>query len=69
MLLSREENGAGGKGSVLPAEWFASKSATYLSMHLIPDDPALWGLDAFEAFLAARKAMIKIKLADLISQV
>jgi len=37
-LLSREENGAGGKGDTLPEDWFAAKDAAYLKKHLIPEN-------------------------------
>jgi uncharacterized protein with ParB-like and HNH nuclease domain len=67
MLLSREENGAGGKWDTLPEDWFANKSPEYLAKHLIPADPALWKLDQFEAFIEARKQLIVTKLAPLIS--
>jgi hypothetical protein len=65
MLLSREENGAGGKGDTLPDEWFKGKSKEYLDMHLIPDDPNLWQLDRFEDFIEARKKLIRKKFKDL----
>ena len=38
MLLSREENGAGGKSDIPPAQWFSDKDAAYLDKHLIPND-------------------------------
>jgi hypothetical protein len=66
MLLSREENGAGGKWDTLPDEWFAGKDAAYLEKHLIPADPALWKLDRFEDFITARKALIHDKFKSLL---
>lgn len=66
MLLSRQENGAGGKWDTLPAVWFAGKSAEYLDMHLIPADPALWQMDRFEDFIEARKKLIRQKFAPLL---
>ena len=36
MLLTLEENGAEGKGSILPKDWFAGKDKAYLEKHLIP---------------------------------
>lgn len=63
MLLSREENGAGGKAATAPAEWFADKSKEYLDMHLIPNDPTLWTFDRFEDFIAERKKLIRQKFA------
>jgi len=59
MLLSREENGAGGKTAIPPETWFADKSAAYLQKHLIPPDPALWRIDRFEDFIAARKVLLR----------
>lgn len=59
MLLSRAENGAGGKSDTLPEEWFAEKGQDYLDKHLIPSDPALWAMDRFEDFIDARKELIR----------
>ncbi len=61
MLLSREENGAGGKTDTPPAEWFAkrlSEDPQYLEKHLIPKDTTLWELDRFEDFIVARKKLL-----------
>ena len=61
MLLSQEENGAGGKTDTPPAEWFAKQAAEdhdYLDKHLIPKDKALWELDRFEDFIVARKKLL-----------
>lgn len=66
MLLTKEENGAGGKADTLPEVWFADKAQSYLEMHLIPVDPALWKLDRFEDFIVARKVLIKAKFKDLL---
>jgi hypothetical protein len=55
MLLSMEENGAGGKGDTPPDQWFADKSKDYLEKHSIPPDPALWQLERFEDFIDERK--------------
>lgn len=68
MLLSRAENGAGGKSDTLPAEWFDGKPPEYLAMHLIPPDRGLWSIERYEDFLEARKSLIREKLAELISQ-
>jgi hypothetical protein len=35
-------------------------------MHLIPKDPALWKLERFEDFIAARKELIRQKFAYLL---
>lgn len=63
MLLTAEENGAGGKRDIPPDEWFADKDDAYLDMHLIPRDQSLWELDRFEDFIEARKSMIADKFA------
>lgn len=66
MLLSREENGAGGKWERPPEEWFDGKPESYLDMHLIPKDSALWKIDRFEDFIAARKNLIREKFKHLL---
>ena len=58
MLLTQQENGAGGKWDAPPDEWFKDKPADYLEKHLIPNDPALWRIDRYEDFIAARKKLI-----------
>ena len=67
MLLTQQENGAGGKWDTSPADWFTGKSVDYLEKHLIPTDPALWKLDRYEDFLAARKKLILAKFQYLIA--
>nr|WP_321259082.1 DUF262 domain-containing protein [uncultured Pseudodesulfovibrio sp.] len=69
MLLSREENGAGGKRDMTPEEWFADKTDEYLDMHLIPKDKSLWSMDRFEEFVEARKTLIQNKFNALLIQV
>jgi hypothetical protein len=66
MLLSREENGKGGKSDTLPEEWFENKTASYLKMHFIPDDPELWKLSRFEDFIEARKTLIREHFKSLL---
>jgi hypothetical protein len=68
MLLTAQENGAGGKSSTPPAEWFVGERAkeSYLEMHLVPRDPALWKLERFEDFLAERKKLVAEKLNFLL---
>jgi len=66
MLLSREENGAGGKWDTLPEEWFAEKGPDYLDKHLIPSDPALWAMDRFEDFIEERKKLIRDHFKSLL---
>jgi Protein of unknown function DUF262/Protein of unknown function (DUF1524) len=65
MLLSREENGAGGKTNIPPAEWFADKDVAYLEKHLIPKDKSLWEFDKFEHFILARKELIRDRFRSL----
>ena len=65
MLLSREENGAGGKGDTLPEDWFSGKGGDYLAKHLIPVDPSLWKLDRFEDFIEARRKLIRERFKSL----
>lgn len=69
MLLSQEENGAGGKGATLPSDWFSERikqDTGYLEKHLIPDDPSLWELDRFDDFITARKILIKKRFKSLL---
>jgi len=66
MLLSREENGAGGKGDTVPEDWFAGKDSDYLNKHLIPADPDLWTLDNFENFITERKKLIRERFKFLL---
>jgi len=65
MLLSREENGPGGKWDALPEDWFVGKDKDYLYKHLIPSDPALWKLDRFEDFIEERKKLIRERFKSL----
>ncbi|WP_218143549.1 GmrSD restriction endonuclease domain-containing protein [Piscibacillus halophilus] len=51
MLLTQQENGAGGKSNQLPEEWFADKSEEYLDMHLIPKNKELWKLRTMNSLL------------------
>jgi hypothetical protein len=67
MLLTRKENGAGGKGDIVPENWFANKDAAYLEMHMIPPDRALWSLERYEEFIVARKAIILQHFSYLVS--
>jgi hypothetical protein len=58
MLLTREENGAGGKGDTPPQDWFKDKDDAYLDLHLIPKDRSLWVMDRYPEFIQARKELI-----------
>ncbi len=66
MLLTRSENGGGGKSDTPPAQWFADKDTDYLDLHLIPKDPALWSLDRFDDFITERKKLISDKFSWLL---
>jgi hypothetical protein len=66
MLLSREENGAGGKSDTLPEDWFKGKDESYLEKHLIPQDPSLWKLDRFDDFIDERKNLIRERFKSLL---
>ena len=68
MLLTREENGAGGKGDTPPNVWFSNKTEKYKELHLIPNVPELWEIERFEDFIEARKNLIKEKFSDIISK-
>lgn len=61
MLLTREENGAGGKGDMEPSKWFRDKSEKYLKQHLIPNNSELWDIENFDKFLEERKKLITNK--------
>ena len=67
MLLSREENGAGGKGDISPEEWFEGKEAGYLKKHLIPEDRDLWKIERFEDFIEERKKLIRGRFRALLA--
>jgi uncharacterized protein with ParB-like and HNH nuclease domain len=67
MLLTQQENGAGGKSDTLPIQWFAGKGRAYLEMHMIPQDPELWKLERFEDFIAERKKLIRQQFASLLA--
>jgi len=66
MLLTREENGAGGKRDTLPEIWFNGKDSDYLERHLIPTNPALWKMEKFEDFVEERKKLIRGRFKTLL---
>jgi hypothetical protein len=68
MLLTAEENGAGGKWDNPPEEWFDDKSEKYLNLHLIPKDKSLWKLERFDDFIETRKGLILQKFSHLIQK-
>ncbi|MDZ7740944.1 MAG: hypothetical protein U5Q03_04125 [Bacteroidota bacterium] len=68
MLLTAEENGAGGKSAFLPEDWFANKSEEYLELHLTPKDKKLWKIENFDIFIEERKKLIVGKFSYLLIQ-
>ena len=68
MLLTREENGAGGKGDTPPDQWFMGRraEADYLETHLIPADRALWKVERFDDFIGERKKLIAERFKTLV---
>jgi uncharacterized protein with ParB-like and HNH nuclease domain len=68
MLLTAKENQAGGKGDMLPEEWFADKNDAYLNKHLIPKDKELWKLENFDGFIEARKKLIEKKFKSILTK-
>lgn len=66
MLLTAQENGAGGKRDIPPEEWFHNKSDNYLNLHLIPKNRELWKLENYEQFIEIRKKLILEKFSLVI---
>jgi hypothetical protein len=66
MLLTAQENGAGGKRDIPPEIWFGDKPDSYLDMHLIPKGKELWKLENYLDFIEARKLLILEKFKDII---
>jgi Protein of unknown function (DUF3489)/Protein of unknown function (DUF1524) len=68
MLLTAEENGAGGKSDLPPDQWFTGPRGEdqYLETHLIPRDPVLWKLDRFDDFISERRKLIAERLKWLV---
>ncbi len=68
MLLTAEENSAGGKWDAPPEVWFADKPESYLDLHLIPKNKDLWELKNFDKFIEERKKLILNKFNNIIQQ-
>ena len=66
MLLTAQENGAGGKRDIPPEEWFRTKSDNYLTLHLIPKDRELWKLENYEQLIEDRKKLILEKFSFML---
>ncbi len=69
MLLTAEENGAGGKWDAPPEIWFGDKPESYLDLHLIPKNKDLWNLEHFDDFIDERKKLILNKFKHMIQQI
>ena len=67
MLLTRTENGAGGKSDTAPYDWFNDKPVTYLDLHLIPKDRSRWPMDRYDDFIEARKQLIEDRFSWLLT--
>ena len=46
-------------------EWITTRDGGFKERHLIPDDPDLWKLERFEAFIKAREELIAVRLKKL----
>lgn len=67
MLLTRLENGSGGKSDETAEEWFTKHGDDeYLEKHLIPKDKNIWKVENFEAFIEERKKLILAKFDNLL---
>ncbi|MBP6872707.1 MAG: DUF262 domain-containing protein [Bacteroidales bacterium] len=66
MLLTRQENGGGGKSYTPPLEWFDNKDDAYLEKHMIPKNKNLWKIENYEAFIEERKKLILKKIDYLL---
>jgi len=66
MLLTRAENGSGGKSDTSPADWFYGKDMEYLELHLIPKNPVLWQMDRYDDFIEERKTLIRNRFKSLL---
>lgn len=66
MLLTKLENGSGGKTDIPPDVWFSDKDDSYLDLHLIPKNKDLWKLENFDKFIEERKKLILKKFDYLL---
>lgn len=60
-LLTAKENGFQGKSGAPLDEWLpgrVAKDPSFLTTHLIPDQPELWKIEKYGEFIAARKELI-----------
>lgn len=68
MLLTAKENGAGDKGDKPLDLWLKDKDQAFLELHCIPSKKSLWKIENYEAFIDARKELIRERFADLLYQ-
>jgi hypothetical protein len=54
-----------GKQDMALDDWLATRDASFLKRHLIPDDKALWTFDHFPDFMKAREELIRTRLKSL----
>ena len=66
MLLTKSQNGPGGKSDKSPEAWFSTVDEGDLDIHLIPKDEELWKLENFEMFIEERKKLIRDKFGFLL---
>lgn len=68
-LLTSKDNGFQGKSGQLPQDWIpeqVEQDSEFLQRHLIPEDPNLWRLENFEAFIQARRELILQRFAPFL---
>jgi hypothetical protein len=66
MLLTANENGAGGKRDIPSDKWFADKDSEYLELHCILAKKSLWKIESFEKFIEAGKQLFAEKFGFLL---
>ncbi len=64
-LLSPDENLE--KHNKTLEEWLSSRDESFRKKHLIPDDPKLWKVEKFHAFIKAREKLIEDRLKSMFS--
>src|ERR1700682_6726668 len=62
LLLGRENLE---KSNIPFAQWIQTRDSDFLERHLIPNEPALWGVEALPEFVKAREQLIRQRLRRL----
>jgi hypothetical protein len=62
LLMSSENIG---KQDMAIDDWLATRDASFLKRHLIPEDKSLWKFERFPDFLAAREKLISDRLRSI----